>query len=143
MARFDKYDPISGGFRAPLAADFTTPANYGKVYAVRLNASGQVVIGSGGANTGIVGVMVLTEARYAGDVVDVMTHGEITDLNTATPFDNFAAATVPTAPAAGTDYYGVPGTGMIDSTATANKKIGWTVEQKRLVVRMAAAGTGA
>jgi hypothetical protein len=143
MARYDKYDPISGGFRAVLAADFATAANYGKVYAVRLNTSGQVVIGSAGATTGIVGVMVLTEARYAGDVVDIMTHGEITDINSATPFDNFSAATVATAAAAGTDYYGVPGTGMVDSTATGNKKIGWTVESRRLVVRVASAGTGA
>lgn len=133
MARYDKYDPISGGFRAPLAADFTTAANYGKVYAVGLNTSGQVVIGAG--NTGIVGLMVLTEARYAGDVVDVMTSGEITDLNTATPFDNFAAA-----PVAGTVYYGVTADGTINTTATANKRIGWTVEAKRLVVRI---GNGA
>jgi hypothetical protein len=143
MARYDKYDPISGGFRAPLAADFSTVANFGKVYAVRLNASGQVVIGSAGAQTGIVGVMVLTTAKFAGDAVDIMTHGEIVDISTATPFDNFSAATVATAPAAGTEYYGVPGTGMIDSTATANRKIGWTVEQKRLVVRVAPAGTAA
>lgn len=138
MARYDKYDPISGGFRAPLAADFTTAANYGKVYAVRLNSSGQVVIGATGAQTGIVGLMVLTEARYAGDVVDIMTHGEITDLNTSSPFDNFAAA-----PVAGTEYYGVAADGTINATATGNKKVGWTVEAKRLVVRLAAAGTGA
>lgn len=144
MARYDKYDPISGGFRAALAADYTTAANFGKVHAVRLNASGQVVIGSSGANTGIVGVMVLTEAKYAGDVVDIMTHGEITDINTtATPWDNFSAATVAGTAVAGTDYYGVPGTGLIDSTATGNKKIGWTVEARRLIVRVAAAGTGA
>ena len=27
MARYDKYDPISGGFRAPLAADLTPNAS--------------------------------------------------------------------------------------------------------------------
>jgi hypothetical protein len=133
MARYDKYDPISGGFRAPLAADFTTAGNFGKVYAVGINASGQVVIGAG--QTGIVGVMVLSSARYAGDVVDVMTQGEIVDLNLTTPFDNFAAA-----PVAGTTYYGVTADGTINTTATANKRIGWTVESKRLVVRI---GNGA
>jgi hypothetical protein len=137
MARYDKYDPISGGFRAPLAADFTTAANFGKVYAVRLNASGQVVIGSTGANTGIVGLMVLTKATYAGEVVDVMTHGEIVDLNTSTPFDNFAAA-----PVAGTDYFGVAADGTISATATANFRIGHTVEAKRLVVRVASRTAG-
>lgn len=140
LARYDKYDPISGGFRAPLAVDFArgTPVNGvypndGKVYAVGLDTNGRVVIGAG--NTGIVGLMVLTEARYAGDVVDVMTQGEITDLNTATPFDNFAAA-----PVAGTVYYGVTADGTINTTATANKRVGWTVEAKRLVVRI---GNGA
>lgn len=132
LARYDKYDPISGGFRAPLAADFlggTNGVDFGKVYAVGLNTSGQAVLGSG--NTGVVGVMVLTEARYAGDVVDIMTHGEIVDLNTATPFDNFAAA-----PVAGDTYYGTAAGGITATSAAGVMPVGFTVEAKRLVVRV-------
>lgn len=141
MARYDKYDPISGGFRAPLAADFplgTNNVNLGKVYAVGLNSSGQAVLGVG--QTGYVGVLVLTSPKYAGDAVDIMTHGEIVDLNTASPFDNFAAA-----PVAGTAYYGdVAGNaGGVTATATSNKKLGFTVEAKRLIVRVGGSGTGA
>lgn len=138
MARYDKYDPISGGFRAPLAADYTTAANYGKVHPVWLNASGQVLLNNTGANTvAPVGVMVLTEARYAGDVVDIMTHGEITDLNTAaSPFDNFAAA-----PVAGTEYFATTA-GAINATATANFRVGFTVEARRLIVRVANRAAG-
>lgn len=134
MARYDKYDPISGGFRAPLAADFlggTEGVNFGKVYAVGLNASGQVTIGAIAADPGCVGVLILTSARFAGDAVDVMTHGEIVDLNLVTPFDNFAAAAV-----AGKKYYGVAADGTISTTAAANYAIGWTVESKRLIVRL-------
>jgi hypothetical protein len=138
LARYDKYDPISGGFRAPLAADFTTPANFGKVYAVGLNASGQVTIGAIAADPGCVGLLVLTSARYAGDVVDVMTHGEIVDLNLTTPFDNFAAA-----PVAGKKYYGVAADGTIGTTATGNYAVGWTVESKRLIVRVGNRALGA
>lgn len=144
LARFDKYDPISGGFRAPLAADFNagTPVNgvypnFGKVYAVGLNASGQVTVGAIAADPGCVGVMILTSAKYAGDVVDIMTHGEIVDINTtATPFDNFAVAGTPTAAAAGKKYYGVAASGIIDTANTGNYAIGWTVEARRLIVRL-------
>lgn len=139
MARYDKYDPMAGGFRAALAADFTTAANFGKVYAVGLNASGQVTIGAIAADPGCVGVLVLTSAKYAGDVVDVMTHGEIVDLNVAaSPFDNFAAAAV-----AGKKYYGAAADGAINTTATANYAIGWTVEAKRLIVRLGNRALGA
>ena len=138
MARYDKYNPISGGFRAKLAADFTTVANFGKVYAVSLNASGLLVIGGAGG-TGVCGLLVLTEARFANDVVDVMTQGEITDLNTAaTPFDNFMAAGVVAAPVAGKKYFGhAAADGAIDDVATANYAVGYTVEATRLVVRVA------
>lgn len=144
MARYDKYGPYTGGFRAPLAADFGTGGNaadLGKVWAVGLDANGRVVKGAG--QSGIVGVLILTTEKYALDVVDVMTHGEIVDINPVTPFDGFTAATVAAATLAGTKYYAVPGTGLIDSTATANRAIGYTVEKSRLVVRVSGAGTGA
>lgn len=114
--RIDKYDPISGGFRAPLAADYT-----GAVAAigVGLNASGQVVPGAGA--TGVVGVICLPKNKKAGDMVDVMTHGEIVEAGLV----------------AGTVYTADTTTGALASAAASATKtpIGFTVEAGRLVVR--------
>lgn len=120
-ARYDKYDPISGGFRAPL--DVAWPAaDVGELRGVGLNATGRVVVGAG--NTGVRGVLVVNEAKAAGDIVDVMTHGEIVDV----------AGLV-----AGTTYYVNDATGVLETTAPAlgaNKsQAGSTVEATRLVVR--------
>jgi hypothetical protein len=138
LARYDKYDPYSGGFRAQLAADFGTAGNgaqLGQIYAVGLNTSGQVVKGAG--NTGVVGLLVLTLEKYALDVVDVMTHGEIVDIATATPFDNFQTAGVAALSTAGTKYYGhAAADGALDTVVTANYAIGWTAERNRLIVRV-------
>lgn len=132
MARFDKYDPISGGFRAPLAADWAgalaTPVGVG------LDANGRVVPGAG--NTGVVAVVVIdgqvnttggrTNNKFAGDVVDCMTDGEIVDC---------------TGLVAGTSYYADGGTGALGAAgpaAGANAaRVGNTVEAQRLVVRAA------
>lgn len=132
MARYDKYDPISGGFRAPLAADWAgalaTPVGVG------LDANGRVVAGAG--NTGVRGVLVVngrlnadgtrTNDKLAGDVVDIMTAGEIVDVAGL---------------AAGTDYFAADADGTVEATAPAagaNKtQVGCTVEADRLVVRVA------
>lgn len=145
MARYDKYDPISGGLRAKLAAALSlTDGGIGPV-AVSLNASGRVQVGTGG-QSGIVGVLVKNVARgpldrwftettggvpnpYApigaqvGDVVDIMTQGDIVDLDP----DDF--------PAGSRIYAAADGTLSTTSGGTA---IGWTVEAGRLVVRVAA-----
>lgn len=78
MARFDKYDGMTGGFRAKLNAALTS-ANVGKVYGVSLNTSGRVVIG-GTAAADVVGVICPTKAMAAGDTIDVMTSGEIEEF---------------------------------------------------------------
>jgi hypothetical protein len=128
MARYDKYDPISGGFRAPLAADWAgalaTPVGVG------LDANGRVVPGAG--VTGVVGVVVIdgrvnslgarTNTKKAGDIVDVMTAGEIVD-NTGL--------------AAGTVYFADATAGAI-GTDNTDARVGHTVEAQRLVVRFAA-----
>lgn len=75
MARFDKYDPKSGGFRAPLGFN-TVNADLGVPWAVGLDANGRVVKGG----TPIVGVMVLTKNKSIGDIVDVMTNGEMVEV---------------------------------------------------------------
>lgn len=124
MARYDKYDPYSGGFRAPLASAIAA-ADKNKVYAVGLDSAGRVVLGAG--QSGVVGVLVAHDVKAAGDIVDVMTAGEIVEFTLG---DGTAAA-------AGTAYYGVGTDGTYTATATGNKKLGWTVEASRLVVRFA------
>lgn len=138
-ARYDKYDPIAGGFRAPLAADLTPDANgeFGPV-GVSLNASGRVVVGST-AGKGLMGVMIknvpkvpagigaaaqaltgIWQGVKAGDIVDVMTSGEIVDFNNAI--------------AAGVIVYS--STAGVLSTTNTGFPIGFTVEVGRLVVRV-------
>ena len=117
MARYDKYDPISGGFRAPLAAD-VLPGNVGVPVGVSLDANGRVVVGTAGQSGGV-GVFVADRIMRAGEIADIMTDGEIVDV---------------TGLAAGTKY-GVAAGGAIGTTA-GNYRIGHTVEATRLVVRV-------
>ena len=120
MARYDKYEPLTGGFRAPLAADWLA-ADLNEVFAVGLNANGEVVKGSG--NTGVIGVLVLTKVLAAGKVVDVMQDGEIVEMDV-----NHAGII------AGTRYYGSAAGAL--TTVNTDVPLGWTVEATRLVVRM-------
>lgn len=120
MARIDKYDPVDGGFRAPLNAAHvkTTPGN---PVAVGLNASGRVVDGAG--NTGLLGLLVLDSDRVAGDIVDVMTDGELVEMagltaGTIITADNATGVVAVTAPGAG------------------RTRVGWTVEASRLIARL-------
>jgi hypothetical protein len=122
VSRYDKYEPKGGGFRAKLNAAMLT-ADIGKVWAVGLNSSGLVVKGAGA--TGIVGVVVVNQAMAAGDVVDVMTNGEIVDFT----LQNGSAA------AAGTRYFGVAADGTFGTTATGTP-FGYTVTADRLIVRL-------
>lgn len=120
MARYDKYEPMSGGHRAPLG--FTPVAgDLNKVLCVGLDANGRVVKGSG--NTGVIGVLVLTMIIPAGKIVDVMQDGEIVEMNV-----NHAGIV------AGTRYFG-SAAGALGTTNT-DKPIGYTVEATRLVVRV-------
>lgn len=120
VGRYDKYDPISGGFRAKLASALTAAAT---PVAVGLNANGEVVPGA--SVTGIVGVVCLSNNKLAGDVVDVMTAGEIVDVAGVT---------------AGKNISGLTTTGALSDTAASATQtpIGFTVEADRLVVRRGA-----
>lgn len=145
MAKYDKYEPLAGGFRAHLATALTLGANGGiGPVGVSLDANGRVVVGTGG-QSGLIGVLVKNAARgpiyqwnqtlqgavngyspvgtQAGDVVDVMTAGEIVDLD-------------PTVFVAGTKFY-VHADGSIDATATAGTAIGFTTKAGHLIVRFA------
>jgi len=118
MSVIDKYEPIGGGFRAQLDAAYETPE---VALGVSLNASGRVVVGGAG-QSGFVGVICMGRTMRAGDVIDVMTDGELVE--------------VPTIPA-GTKVYADATTGALTATATANTYVGTTVEAGRLVVRFA------
>lgn len=116
MSRYDKYDPISGGFRAPLAAPVNT---VGVPLGVGLDANGRAVVGGG--NSGVIAVLVVDKAKAAGDVVDCMTAGEIVDVEGL---------------AAGTVHYADATDGSVGVDVT-DVRIGHTAEASRLVVRVA------
>lgn len=156
MAHYDKYEPISGGFRAELEVAITPDGNgeFGPK-AVSLNSSGRLIVGTGGVS-GLVGILVKNApkqplGRYstnlqagtpnpnmwlglrAGDVVDVMTSGEIVGIEGLgwTPGQAIYAAS----------------DGSLTATASGNTKIGYVVgganaqtgtNKMRLVVRVAA-----
>lgn len=111
MARFDKYDPVSGGFRGPLAADIIS-AQVGTVIGVSVNGSGQIAVGGASQR----GVICPTRAMAAGEPIDVMTEGEIVDM---------AGLTAGTA-------YGA----QADGDLAAGNGVGFTVEAWRLIVRV-------
>lgn len=146
-ARYDKYDPINGGFRAILNAALTFDANGSSgIVAVSLNASGKVVVGTAG-QSGFVGVVVknvpmtpnlgniagqvnsaVPIGGVAGEVVDIMTDGEIV-YNVADLLVTGGIAFV-----AGKRYY-AKADGTISPTLADGPYIGHTVEATRLVVR--------
>lgn len=133
MSRYDKYDGVAGGFRALLDADFAYTnslpdwkhASLGTVLGVSLNANGRIVIGTGGGS-GLMGVLVLTEPKAAGEAVDVMTSGEIVEFTLS---DGTAAT-------AGTAYGS-----QADGDMAAGAGVGVTAEATRLVVRVELAAT--
>jgi hypothetical protein len=138
--KYDKYEPLAGGFRAPLAADlvFDGTGHFGP-RAMSLNANGRAVVGTAG-QSGFVGVCVknvpmtpnlgniagqvnagVAIGGKAGDIVDIMTNGEIVGL---------------TGLVAGTKYY-AKADGTLSAVDTDGPQVGWTVEATRLVVRCA------
>jgi hypothetical protein len=124
FGRFDKYDGFVGGFRAPLNANMSaTGDDIGKIQAVSINSSGRVVIG-GGAETAVIGVICPVKVMNAGDIIDVMTHGEIVG----------AVKTAGTAWAAGDIVY-AHAAGTVDAVSTNGKVVGRIIEADRMVVR--------
>lgn len=137
MSRYDKYDPKSGGFRAPLNAAWnatsgpSSATDLFRVTAVALNGSGRLIR----ATTALmcVGIVVVHGAKNAGEPVDVMTDGEVIELDAA----DIQGATAPTA---GTKYYfdATAGRLVANAAPTAGTNyfyVGTTVEASRLVVR--------
>lgn len=128
MSRWDKLEPHVGQFRAPLAAAYTgVVANleFGKLIAVSLNASGQVVIGTAGAS-GFKGFIILNEAVSARYQVDVVQLGEVVEFTLS---NGNAAAT-------GTNYTTNPdGTYGVTAADATHFAFGFTVEATRLILR--------
>lgn len=126
MARFDKYDPLSGGFRARLG--FAPSAGeVGDVIGVYIDGSGLVQKG-GVANTE--GVICLSSLLNQNDPVDVMTDGEIVDVATGDNVTGFALGAKAYAAAAGAIGVTAPGSGV------NGVSIGTFVEAWRLIVRV-------
>lgn len=130
---------MDGGFRAPLAATFGYTAgnpdkahvDLGKLFAVGMNSSGQITKYSSAAATAFCGVMILDEPKAAGEMIDVMTDGEIVDLVDA---EILAADTL----AAGQRLYADASvtTGQLTAVKAAGDfYVGRTVALNRLVVR--------
>jgi hypothetical protein len=128
VSRFDKYGPITGGFRAPLNAAITS-ADVGKIQAVSINTSGKVVIG-GAAETAVMGLIIATRPMSANEPIDVMTSGEIVEA-TMTGGTAFTAGAIVYAHLAGT----------VDATSTSGKVVGKMVELDRMIVRVPPATT--
>lgn len=137
LSRFDKTNAQVGNFRAPLNAAWnatsgpTAATDLNRVTAVALNGSGRVIR----ATTALmcVGIIIVNQPMAAGDIIDVMTFGEIVELAAA----DLQAAT---APVAGTKYYADLTAGRLVANAapTAGTNyfyVGTTVESTRLVVR--------
>lgn len=123
--RFDKYDPVSGGFRAKLNAAIVT-ADVNKILGVSINTSGKVVVG-GAAAADIVGVICAVRAMAANEPIDVMTGGEIVN----------ATYSGGGATAAGDRVYAA--TDGSTSTTNTGKLVGRVIEVGRIVIRAALA----
>jgi hypothetical protein len=128
VSRYDKYDPKVGGYRAQLAANWPDSL-VEHVVGVGHDAEGRLVVGSG--VTGIKGVVVLTKARKAGEIVDVMTSGEIVEFG---PNDGTAEAGVDFGDPA-TDYFAAADGDVTDTGGVGAFYVGHTVSGQRLIVR--------
>lgn len=136
MSRYDKYNPISGGFRASVSTAWNAtsgPAGVTdlfRVTGVQLNASGRLVRAT--SALAACGIIVVHGAKGATEIVDVMTQGEVVELDAL----DIQGGTAPTA---GTAYYLDTTAGRLTATAPAAGvnayRVGYTVEASRLVVR--------
>lgn len=136
MSRFDKYDPKDGGFRALLNAAMTATSgpssvtDLNRILVVGINSSGRVVKSASVAACS--GIVIATRPMAAGEPIDVMTDGEVVELDgadiqggaAATPgqklyYDSTASRLTATAPGSGVNGF----------------YVGQVIEAARLVVR--------
>lgn len=137
-ARYDQVEPHVGIVRATLAANltFSGAGELGPI-GVSLDTNGRLVTGTAG-QSGLVGVLVKNVPALpaglavagqvvnnwmggrAGDVVDIMSRGQIVDVPGL---------------AAGTKIYAAAD-GTLSATVRAGYQVGYTVEAGRLVVEL-------
>lgn len=141
MSRLDKTNSAIGSFRAPLNAAWNATSgpsgvtDLNRVIGVALNGSGKLIKATTAVSC--VGILCLSSAKAAGDIVDVFTNCEVVELD----LNDIQGATTP---AAGTKYYLDVTAGRLTATAPIAANIGFyigtTVEASRLVVRAGFAG---
>lgn len=124
MSRYDKYNPKVGGYRAPLAEDWLAE-DVEKCIGVGHDDQGRLVKGAG--NTGVKGICVLTMVRKAGEVVDVMTSGEVVEFEGGSDGEPGKDLAKP-----GVNYF-VSDDGSVGEAG--DHYLGHTVQAHRLVVR--------
>lgn len=117
MARIDKYQPESGGFRALLGFTPVT-GDLSKIIPVEIDSNGVAIKCVAAKCTGVV---CMDELLALGDAVDIMTDGEIVDVTPAL--------------VSGTDYYAAAA-GTYGTTSTSATFIGEAIETWRMVVRV-------
>lgn len=127
MARFDKYDPVSGGFRARLGWA-PVASEVGDVIAVAINGSGLAVKTTDAITAD--GVVCMSRVLSQNDVIDVMTHGEIVDVGASDGITGAAAGATVYSATAGAIGTTAPGAGVNGT------RIGKFVEAWRLIVRV-------
>lgn len=138
MARFDKYGPLTGGFRGKLkvALPVATPLDKERIFGVSIEAATGLVV-LGGVVGNVRGIINVRESKNAGDPVDVMTQGEI--INAFFLNDGVTATVL------GTPYYIDAATGAITAAAAAgaNKHIGVRLadspDKGRMIIRVSQA----
>ncbi len=132
MARIDKTHSAVGVVRAALNADLLT-TDYDTIIGVGLNAQGRIV--KGGGQTGIIGVINPSRARAkAGQVTDIFVLGDAVDCTGLAAGTTYWVDGTTGALVAGGASGAQPGAGA-GSTA-GSKRVGFTVEADRLVIRM-------
>jgi len=127
--RVDQTNSAIGVVRGTLGFDIET-AEYDTVIGVGIDADG--LVQKGASRTGIIGVIIPTKiARNIGDRCDVFKiaqvladPGDVTDLGLL----------------AGTPMYVDDITGVLTATDTGATRIGYTVEEDRLIVHMGGEG---
>lgn len=137
MSRYDKYNPISGGFRVASNAALTATSgpssvtDLNRILVVGVNSSGKMIKATTVATaTGLFIAHVNPVA--AGEIVDVMTDGEIVEISGADMQSG-------TAPTAGQKLWFEATASRLTSTApaagVAGFYVGQVIEVGRLVVR--------
>lgn len=119
--RWDKTEPHDT-IRGILESDWLA-ADVGEIVGVGYNASGRLVKGAG--QTGVIGVVIFSQAYKAGRAVDVLKRGEAVG----------GVNIVPATPAVAGRSYSISATGTKTATADGVRgTLGFTAEADRLIV---------